>query len=437
MKLCLSVALGFIFLTSASLAGLAQGKSPRAGYVIVPGTNIEHPWDIGVRAHTNYLIFVPAAKPTAPGPQGETPGSLACIYHLVLSRPAGCPIGSATTLPSGGSGVIAIVDAYYYPTASADFNTFSDEFHLPSGSTCASSKPCFAQVFATGVQPKTNAGWALEQALDMEWAHAMAPDAQIVLVEAASSSLTDLLTAVGVASNYVVCGAASCPSGGNGKGEVSMSWGGSEFSGETSLDSDFTTANVVYAAASGDSGGTVIWPSASPNVVSSGGTTINRDLSGDFTSETAWGDSGGGDSAYELVPGYQSSVKSVSALVGKFRGTPDFSFDANPASGVSVYDSTPYHGQSGWLVVGGTSVSAQALAGIINLAGSFASSTDSELTTIYNAYNSTSYSSDFTDITTGQTSGCKGHHVTSTCFHALTGWDFMTGVGSDRGTSGK
>jgi hypothetical protein len=220
-----------------------------------------------------------------------------------------------------------------------------------------------------------------------------------------------------------------------------MSWGGSEFSAETSLDSYFTMTNVVYTAASGDSGGTVIWPSASTDVLSSGGTTIIRDSSGNFTSETAWSDSGGGDSVYELVPSYQSNVSSVSSLVGTFRGTPDFSFDANPASGVSVYDSTPYHGQSGWLVVGGTSVSTQALAGIINLAGSFASSTGDELTTIYDnifGYPTTStYETDLRDITAGQTSGCKGHHASGTCEKAGPGWDFMTGVGSDLGTGGK
>lgn len=343
-------------------------------------------------------------------------------------------------MPSGGSGIIAVVDAYDYPTAENDFNKFSDWFGLPHGSTACSGGPCFTKVSATGSKPRANAGWALEAALDIEWSHAMAPDAQIVLVEAVSSRTSDLLDAVSVASKIVSTCNGACKAG-QGKGEVSMSWGGSEFSQEDSLNYYFTTPGVVYTASSGDSGGVPNWPSTSPDVVSAGGTTINRAGNGNFIDETAWADSGGGDSAFEPVPGYQSSVATVENLVGDYRGTPDFSFDANPASGVSVYDSTRYEGVTGWMVIGGTSVSTQALAGIINLAGGSSASTNAELTTIYNSYNSKSYDSNFTDIVSGSTSGCHGHgnshHQSSDCYSAATGWDFVTGVGSDLGTSGK
>jgi kumamolisin len=414
----------------------AQGSNSRPGKVIVPDSNVEHASDIGYRAHTNYLIFVPASSFSGTSPSGETPGSLACIYQTATSLTSGCP-KSAAALPSGGSNIIAIVDAYDYPTAESDFATFSKQFDLPHDNDCNGSNPCFTKVYATGNKPRANSGWALEAALDIEWSHAMAPNAQIILVEAASNQFSDLLDAVDFASDLV----ANCFNGtentcaGVGKGEVSMSWGGSEFSGETSYDYHFLGAGVVYTAASGDSGGTRIWPSTSPNVVSCGGTTINRYKGTTFTSETAWSDSGG-DSVYEGVPSYQSSITSVSNLVGSYRGTPDFSFDSNPNSGVSVYDSTPYEGLSGWLVVGGTSASTQGLAGIINLAGSFAASSSDELATIYNNFSST-YGSDFRDITSGSTAGCAKRHPSGTCFNAGTGWDFLTRVGSDLGTSGK
>jgi subtilase family serine protease len=410
---------------------LAQGSSPQGATVVVPNSSVEQPQDIGLRAHTNHLILVsPELTGTSPG--GETPGSLACVYKTVGTLVPGCPISSSTTVPSGGSGMIAIVDAFDYPTAENDFTVFSEQFGLPTGNSCDGTKPCFQKVFAAGTQPRKNCGWAQEAALDIEWAHAMAPSAQIVLVEAASNSFSDLFQAVDVASNEVLCGDVTCPSGGSGKGEVSMSWGGSEFSSESDFDSHFTANGVVYFAASGDTGATTIYPSVSPNVLCAGGTTINRDRQHDFASETGWSGSGGGPSQYEVRPFYQDGIMSI---VGTQRGAPDFSLDSDPNSGVSVYDSTPCHGLSGWLVFGGTSVATQGLAGIVNLAGHFYPSTGDaggELDTIYTCYASSScYSSDFRDIT----SGTAGRRRKS--FSATTGWDFVTGVGSDQGLSSK
>jgi len=423
-----------------------QGLTPRAGTVVIPDSNAQRPADIGVRSHTNYLIFVPARKPGFDTPQGETPGSIACIYGLVTNT-AGCPIATATTLPTGGSGIIAVVDAYDYPTAESDFNYFSDYFGLPFGNQCGSSnnQPCFTKVSATGGSfPRKDAGWALEAALDIEWAHAMAPSAQVVLVEAASNRLSDLLDAVDAATQTVITCNGAC-SAGNGTGEVSMSWGGSEFSQEGTFDGHFTgTSGIVYTAASGDEGGVPSWPGASPNVLCAGGTSIHRAEDGTFTGETAWIDSGGGPSAYASRPSFQDPISSI---VGAFRGTPDLSFDSDPASGVSVYTTTPYHGSSGWLVIGGTSAATQALAGIINLVGTQTSSTADELTQIYDNYDSGfspgpsySYSSDLRDITEGSTAGCSvnpNRPAYSSCFSAAEGWDFVTGVGTNLGTSGK
>jgi len=361
--------------------------------VLIPDTTIERPGDIGLRAHTNHLILY-SPRFVGASPSGETPQSIRPVYNLPST---------------GGSRVIAIVDAFDYPTAENDLNVFSSTLGLPP---CTTANGCFEKVFASGTKPRTNCGWAQEAALDIEWAHAMAPGARIILVEAASNSFANLFAAVDVASNLVASG---------GGGEVSMSWGGSEFSTEANSDSHFTTNGVVYFAASGDTGGATIYPGVSPSVVSAGGTTINRDSSSNFVSETGWSGSGGGPSTYEPRPSYQAGIATI---VGAQRGAPDFSFDADPNSGVSVYDTTRCQGQSGWLVFGGTSVASPSLAGIVNLAGHFDTSSVAELTTIYGNLGN---SLDFRDITSG----------TAGSFSCRVGWDFVTGVGSNQGLNGK
>ncbi len=415
-----------ILLLVVNIAGVrlvrTQGQTSQHGQIVVPDTTVERPEDIGKRAHTNHLIFASPGL-TGSSPNGETPASLACVYQTASTLVTGCPIKGTTAVPTGGNGIIAIVDAFDYPTAQSDFDTFSKQFGLPlsTDNVCNGTNPCFTKKYATS-QPHANNCWDLEAALDIEWSHAMSPHAQIVLVVAASNSFSDLLTAVDVATSTILAGGKN---GGIAAGEVSMSWGGSEFSSETSYDSHFSnSANpVVYFAASGDSG-VVLYPSASPYVVSAGGTSVNRDSSGNFVGETGWSGSGGGPSAYELIPSYQSVI---AAIVGSQRGTPDFSYDANPSTGVSIFDSSkPCQGFSGWVKVGGTSVASPSLSGIVNLAGHFYYNTN-EQSTIYADYGSTSYSSDFNDITSG-----------STAFNsAKLGWDFVTGVGSNKGLSGK
>jgi subtilase family serine protease len=234
-------------------------------------------------------------------------------------------------------------------------------------------------------------------------------------VEATSNSNADLYQAVDVAGNIVAQA---------GYGEVSMSWGGTEFSGEASYDSHFATPGVVYFASSGDTGGKTIYPGVSPNVVSAGGTSVLRS-NGLFVSEAGWSGSGGGPSQYEYRPAYQDVVSSI---VGMKRGVPDFSFDADPNTGVSVYDSTMCQGVAGWLIFGGTSVASPSLAGIVNLANSRYPSTAQELTAVYgSAPPSGFYGQNFRDIT----SGSAGTYKTK------AGWDFVTGLGSNIGLSGK
>src|SRR5215831_13660154 len=391
--LMLACALGTVTQVKAQVTppttpALGQPASTR-GRVISLQSNVHRQADIGVRAHTNVELFIPSgtgptASPAAafdtvtpatitpaPGFVAETPASLGCVYFLVSTRVSGCNPTSATVNPSGGSKVIAIVDAFDDANAASDLATFSTQFGLPPAN--------FSKVFASGIKPAQDptGGWELEASLDIEWAHAMAPSAKIILVEAASNSLSNLLAAETVAANLVASA---------GGGEVSNSWGGGEFSGETSFDSRFIKSGVVFFASTGDSPGTE-WPSVSPNVVAAGGTTISRNPSSlAFVTERPWAETGGGRSLFESIPTYQTSLATI---VGSSRGVPDVSFDADPNTGVWVFDSTPVGGSTGccgvrgWFILGGTSVSAPALAGVVNSAGHFATSSDSELTTIY------------------------------------------------------
>src|SRR6266404_8571980 len=396
LKAVVSILVCLMFTLTLPNLGISQSENGQShAAVLIPDSTVEHPEDVGLRAHTNHLIKFEGKAAGGGAPSGETPASLRSVYNLPSS---------------GGSGVIAIVDAYDYPTAENDLNVFSSQFGLPA---CTTANGCFSKVYASGSKPRTNCGWSQEAALDIEWAHAMSPNAKIVLVEAASNSFANLFAAVDVATSQVLAG--------GGRGEVSMSWGGSESSSEASNDSHFQNDGVVYFASSGDTGGANIYPSVSPSVVSAGGTSVNRNSSGTFVSETGWSGSGGGPSKYEPKPTYQSGIAGTDATQ---RSAPDFSFDADPNTGVSVYDSTSCQGLSGWLVFGGTSVASPSLSGVVNLSGSFFVNSTAELSTIYGNYTNTN---DFRDILTG----------TAGSFSCKAGYDFVTGVGSDQGTSGK
>ena len=344
--------------------------------------------------------------PPFPGYLFETPASIACVYRLVDSRVPGCNPNLTTANPTGGSRAIAIVDAFDDPTAEADLAVFSNQFGLPTAD--------FHVVYAQGSEPKQDpsGGWEIEESLDIEWAHAMAPNARIYLVEAANNSFSNLFSAVLTAANLVK---------GAGGGEVSMSWGGGEFNGEAAYDALFATPGVVYVASTGDAPGTE-YPSVSPNVVAAGGTTLSRDINtGSLIIENTWQDAGGGPSLAEPIPSFQKTVKSV---VGTTRGTPDISFDANPNSGVWIYDSNAVLG-AGWYVVGGTSVSAPSVAGILNAAGSFAQSSAAENAMLYNGKGKA-----FNNINYGNCGLYLGRFASG-------GYDLCTGLGSPKTLKGK
>ncbi len=408
---------GTVAMTAAISFGAVSLASAQAlhlgGQITIPASSTELKRDIGLRAHTNIKIFTPtgglpqegAAAVSGPPFAGylfETPASLACIYNLA-PQSAGCNPNAVTAVSNGGSTSIAIVDAYDNPGAAKDLAKFSKQFGLPPAN--------LQVVFATGTRPLRDSGWEIEESLDVQWAHAMAPNAKLYLVEAASNSFYDLFTAETVAASIVA---------NDGGGVISNSWGGSEFSSENAFDSFFTYPGVVYFASTGDGPG-VIYPSASPYVVAVGGTTLSRNAStGAYIFESAWNSTGGGLSQYEAIPSYQKGVANV---VGTQRGVPDVSAAADPNSGLWVRDS----GNGGWYIVGGTSASSPIWAGIVSAAGNNLGSSEAELTTIYK---NRSNKLDFSDVKSGVCGPWNSNL-------SQVGYDLCTGVGSPVGYGAK
>jgi subtilase family serine protease len=405
----------FPLLAGTSLARAATDPgahvqtTPR-GTIITPSSGLA----TGTTAHTNFKIFVPAgrhARYTAPSGNFETPASLACVYG-VTTPVVGCNPQTLTKVATGGSKMIAIVDAYDDPNATSDLTTYSKQFGLPP---ITSSN--FQVVYASGKQPNQDStgGWELEESLDVDMAHALAPNAKVVLVEAASASENDLLAAEKVAIKLVEAA---------GGGEVSNSWESQEYSTEAKSEAAFNGTNVVVFASSGDSNGTGA-PSVLPNVISVGGTSILRSKSGKFVKQESWNEDGGGLSTYIATPSYQSAVTSV---VGTHRGIPDIAADANPETGAWVYDTLPYGGQVlDWVILGGTSVASPAAAAMVNAAGTFNASTTAELTEMYaNLGNKTA----FIDIVKGKCGNAPSGTVS-------VGYDLCTGIGAPYTSTGK
>lgn len=313
---------------------------------------------------------------------------------------------------TGAGQTIALIDAYNDPKAASDLAAFDSYYGL-------AAPPSFTQLNQSGgTSLPANAsvgGWGLEESLDIEWAHVIAPQAKIILYEASSNSDSDLISAAATTArnnaNVTV---------------VSMSFGGGEDSSETSLDSVFTSSHVTFVASTGDTGSPAGYPSYSPNVIAVGGTTLSVSSSGTWMGETAWSGSGGGTSTVEAEPAYQQSVQTTGS-----RTTPDVAMDANPGSGVPVYDSYDEGTSAPWITVGGTSLASPMFAGLIAIADQgrvinglsvlntksnpAASNTTQALPLLY-----TASQSDFHDVTSGSNGG----------YSAGPGYDEVTGRGS-------
>ncbi|MER7841251.1 PQQ-binding-like beta-propeller repeat protein [Streptomyces sp. NPDC096040] len=322
-------------------------------------------------------------------------------------------------LKGDGTGqTIAIVDAYHYPTAKEDLNHFSAHFDLPQTCDKVSAKAdCFdfEQVYADGDEPDVDTGWNEEAALDIEWAHSVAPHAKIVLVEGKDPTLAALSRAEDAA-------AALHPAA------ISNSWGTGEFSEQTFYDGHCKLAESVCVQSTGDDGYPGGYSATNPYALAIGGTNLQLDADGNTVGETAWKSTGGGLSYFEPRPAYQDGVQS-----SPLRATPDVSFVADPTTGVPVYltmtsgDTT----SSVWLKVGGTSLSAPIWGGIIASADQLRAAAgkphlasagpdgDTAHTDVYALG-----SSSLRDITSGSNGRC-GAECT-----AGPGYDTVTGLGS-------
>jgi subtilase family serine protease len=357
-------------------------------------------------------------KPVCPGPAHN--GAARCHAHVVTDdkgKPLAKPQPSQAALApadlrsaygltsisaSGGSGrTIAIVDAYHYPTAEADLATYRSNYGLPP---CTKASGCFKQVDQNGGTnyPAVDAGWAQEAALDIDMASAICPNCKIILVEANSAYLTDL----GASVNRAVSMGANV---------VSNSYGGGEYSSETADENTYYNhPNVAITVSSGDSGYGPEFPAASRYVTAVGGTSLRKATNARGWTETAWSGAGSGCSRYVVKPTWQSDTGCANRTIA------DVSAVADPATGVAVYDSTPYGGSSGWLKFGGTSVAAPLIGGVYALGAASAypaSIAYSNVTALY-------------DVTSGSNGHCRTAAYLCT---AGAGYDGPTGLGTPNG----
>jgi hypothetical protein len=313
---------------------------------------------------------------------------------------------------SGAGQTIAIVTAFDAPNVAKDLAVFNSTFGLPA-------PPSFRKVNQTGgtKYPPVDGAWALEAALDVQWAHAVAPAAHILLVEATSNTVLNLMTAVSWA--------AAQP----GVSVVSGSFGVPEYNGQRDHDARCRLTTAVCVFASGDGGNPAKYPATGQWALGVGGTSLSLDAAGGFLGETAWSGSGGGTSLYTPRPAFQLSTSAR-------RAAPDVSYGADPAKGFAVYSSTPYMRQTGWFQMGGTSAGAPQWAGILAVANQLrkdrgkpllAAATSTGGTPLHTTlYDATFRAAALSDITTGSNGTCG---VACT---AGPGFDTVTGLGSPR-----
>ena len=339
----------------------------------------------------------PVPAPTTSTPQGYWPTDLQNAYGLT----------SYST--SNATGVtVAIVDAYSNPYLATNLATYRSQFSLPG---CTTSSGCLKIVNQSGGSklPRANSGWGTEESLDVDMVSAICPNCKILVVEASSATFSNL----GAAAVYAEQNAQV----------VSNSYGGSESSGEISYNGDYTSNSAVVVASSGDSGYGVEFPAAAPSVVAAGGTTLTRDTSvARGWTESVWSGAGSGCSAYEAIPVWQPRTS-----VCSMRTVADASADADPNTGVAVYDT---YGQSGWMVVGGTSVASPVIASVFALGTtSVTTSLGSDAAKmLYSAPSGSLY-----PITSGSNGTCGDTYLCNAAYSLPSGYNGPTGNGTPSG----
>src|SRR5579863_2462091 len=294
-----------------------------------------------------------AAAPDAiPAGVGYGPAQLQAAYNLAAASAAD---GAGTT--------VAVVDAFNDPTAASDLATYRSAAGLPA--LTAGQFTVYNQNGQTSPLPATapaSDDWTLEEALDVDMVSAICPLCKIDLVEANNDTGNGLFVAEQTAATTL------------GVKYISNSWGGSETSSDTSMDSQyFGVSGVVYTASAGDgaySAG-VIYPATSPHVVGVGGTSLNTASNSRGWTESVWETSssegtGSGCSSVEPQPSWQASISLIMSACSH-RVDNDVAADADPNTGAAVYDTT--NGNGGWNEVGGTSESSPIIASVFALAG--------------------------------------------------------------------
>jgi len=390
VKRGLSVGAGLVILTAGVIpvAAGSSGRSSHSAAVCGP------PLAGAARCHSWALLDRSGVRPFATSsPQGYSPVNLHSAYKL-----------PSTTAGSGQT--VAIIDAFNDPSVESDLAVYRTTFSLPA---CTTASGCFRKVDQKGGTnyPRNDQGWALEISLDVQMVSAVCPNCHILLVEAASNSLSNLETAVNEAARLSAT-------------EISNSYGGGEFSGETSADSAYDHPGIAITASSGDGGFGVEYPAASQFVTAVGGTSLNPATNSRGWTEAAWSGAGSGCSAFEPRPIWQTSNSNIASVCSQ-RAVADVSAVADPNTGVSVYDTFGYHGQKGWFVVGGTSVSSPIIASVYALAGNAS-------TVSFGSY-PYSHSSSLFDVISGSNGNCG-----NLLCNATSGWDGPTGLGTPNGT---
>ena len=368
-----------------------------------------------------------------------TPAQIRAAYGLPALPSAGAVLSPAQAAMLGAGQTIYVIGARHNPNAAAELAAFNQKFGLPTCTTkaistsaslplpAASTSGCeFSVVYnnangaMTTTAPLFDAGWSTEMALDVQWAHATAPLARIILIEAADPMINNLLGSVKLANAM-------------GPGAVSMSFGTLEGSWTASVDSAFSASNMTYLAATGDSGAAVSWPAVSTKVLAVGGTSLTYTGVG-VRSEVGCSGTGGGTSLYTPVPVYQNVT--VPGMGGvRNRTVADVAFNADPATGQYVAVITPGSSAVKWISAGGTSLSTPQWAGLIAIAnGVRALSAKPALGTphavLYGQIATVpgTYASAFADITRGLNGSCV------TCASRV-GYDPLSGLGTPNVTS--
>jgi subtilase family serine protease len=349
---------------------------------------------------------------------GNPAGTARCHAHVVTdargnplngklnpnatSAPSGygpADLRSAYKITSGGSTTtIAIVDAYGYPNAERDLATYRAQYGLPA---CTTANGCFRKIDQNGGSnyPRMDTGWAQEQALDLDMASAMCPNCHILLVQATSATYGNLATAVNRAAATA------------GVTVISNSYGGGE-SGSTSYESAYNHPGKAVTVSTGDSGYGVAFPATSPHVIAVGGTHLVRATNSRGWLETAWSSGGSGCSSVYAKPSFQTDPLCTKRMEA------DVSAVGDPNTGVAVYGPVTRN-VAGWMVFGGTSVSAPLIGGIYGNTGH----TPTGAATIY------ANSSQLNDVTSGSNGSCGGTYFCT----AQVGYDGPTGLGTPNG----